>query len=40
MARFEAEVDPDGMLSIQERARRAEHAMKAHMARIRLAKAG
>jgi hypothetical protein len=39
MARFEAEVDPDGTLSIQERARRAEHAMKAHMARIRLAKA-
>jgi hypothetical protein len=39
IARFEAEVDPDGTLSIQERALRAEHAMKAHMARIRLTKA-
>ena len=39
MARFEAQVDPDGILSTQERAVRAEHAMKAHMARIRLSKA-
>jgi hypothetical protein len=29
-------VDPDGTLPIDERARRAEHAMKAHMARLSL----
>lgn len=40
MARFEAEVDPDGALSAEERAVRAEHAMKAHMTRIRLARSG
>src|SRR6266516_1250844 len=40
LARFEAEVDPDGVLSAEERAVRAEHAMKAHMTRIRLARSG
>lgn len=39
MARFELEVDPDGVLSPAERAARAEHALKAHMARMRLARA-
>lgn len=34
MAKFERQVDPDGLLTPQERAFRAEHAMKAHMARI------
>lgn len=32
--RFEALVDPDNKLPAAERARRAEHALKAHMARI------
>lgn len=36
MARFEREVDPEGLLPVQERARRAEHAMKAHMKRLAL----
>jgi len=40
LAKFEAEEDPDGVLSQAERAIRAEHAMKAHMTRIRLARAG
>ncbi len=31
MARFEREVDPDGVLPPEERLRRAQHAMKAHM---------
>lgn len=31
MARFEKQVDPDGVLDPAERARRAEHARKAHM---------
>lgn len=31
LARFEREVDPDGRLAPAERARRAEHARKAHM---------
>lgn len=35
-ARFEREVDPDGVLSSAERARRAEHARKAHFARLAL----
>jgi hypothetical protein len=34
LARFEAEVDPDGVLSPQERARRAEQAKKAHFTRL------
>jgi hypothetical protein len=39
LARFEREVDPDGLLSPAERAARADHALKAHMARMRLARA-
>lgn len=35
-ARFEREVDPDGVLPPAERARRAEHAKKAHFARLAL----
>ncbi len=34
--RFEREVDPDGSMAPQERARRAEHARKAHMHRLAL----
>lgn len=34
--RFEKEVDPDGLLPPDERARRAEHARKAFYARIQL----
>ncbi len=30
LARFEAEVDPEGRLSPEERAKRAEHAKKAY----------
>jgi hypothetical protein len=37
LARFEREVDPAGELEAAERARRAEHAYKAHMARLSLA---
>lgn len=37
--RFDREVDPDGVLDPVERARRAEHARKAHMARLALASA-
>jgi hypothetical protein len=37
--RFEREVDPDGVLSPDERARRAEHARKAYFARLALASA-
>lgn len=47
MARFEREVDPDGVLSDAERKRRAEHARKAYFtklafqsAKARRAKAG
>lgn len=36
LARFETQVDPHGELSDQERARRAEHARKAHMASLAL----
>lgn len=36
-ARFERQVDPDGTLPPAERARRADAAMKAHMARLALA---
>lgn len=35
-ARFEKEVDPDGILPPKERARRAEHARKAYFARLAL----
>lgn len=34
--RFEEQVDPDHRLSQTERARRAEHAMRAHMTRLAL----
>lgn len=34
LARFEHEVDPHGLLSPQERARRADHARQAHFARM------
>jgi len=34
--RFERDVDPDGVLPIAERQRRAEHAMRAHMTRLAL----
>ena len=37
--RFEREVDPDGILSPAERARRAEHARKAYFGRLALASA-
>ncbi len=33
-ARFDREVDPDGVLPAAERARRAEYAKKAYMARL------
>lgn len=39
LARFEAEVDPDGILPEAERRRRAEHARKAYFARLALASA-
>lgn len=32
--RLENQVDPEGALSPEERARRAEHALQAHMARM------
>ena len=35
-ARFERQVDPEGKLTPQERAWRAEHARKAHMQRMAL----
>ena len=35
-ARFEREADPDGTLSPDERARRADHLMRAHMLRMSL----
>lgn len=34
--KFELEVDPDGLLDPEERARRADHAIRAHMGRLRL----
>jgi len=34
--RFEKQVDPDGVLAPDERARRAEHASKAHFLRLAL----
>ncbi len=36
MAKFEAEVDPDGKLDPTERARRAEHKRKAYFQRLAL----
>jgi len=36
MARFEREVDPDGILPPDERARRAEHKRKAYFGRLAL----
>jgi hypothetical protein len=39
LARFEREVDPDGVLDPHERARRAEHARKAYFLRLALASA-
>lgn len=36
LARFERDVDPDGTLEPCERARRAEHARKAHFTRLAL----
>ncbi len=38
-ARFEAEVDPDGILPEAERKRRADHARKAYFTRLALASA-
>jgi hypothetical protein len=35
LAKFEKEVDPDGLLSPEERTKRAKNLMRAHMARIR-----
>jgi len=37
LSRFEREVDPDGVLEPQERARRAEHAKKAYFLKLALA---
>jgi hypothetical protein len=39
LARFEREVDPEGVLDPQERARRAEHARRAYFTRLALASA-
>src|SRR6266496_1050003 len=39
LARFEAQVDPDGTLPPEERRRRAEHARSAHFTRLALAAA-
>ncbi len=36
LAKFENEVDPDGVLPPEERRRRAEHARREHLARISL----
>jgi len=37
LSRFERQVDPEGRLDPTERARRAQHALKAHMSRLALA---
>lgn len=34
LARFEREVDPEGVLPLAERQRRADHARRAHFARL------
>lgn len=36
LARFEREVDPDGVLPVTERRRRATHALRAYMTRLAL----
>jgi hypothetical protein len=36
LERFLSEVDPDGVLPLDERERRAHHAMRAHMGRLAL----
>ncbi len=36
LTRFEQQVDPDHRLSVAERARRAEHALRARMTRLAL----
>jgi len=36
LQRFERQVDPDGVLAPDERAQRAQQAMRAHMARLAL----
>jgi hypothetical protein len=36
LSKFEREVDPDGVLAPDVRAKRAEHARKAHMTRLAL----
>lgn len=38
-SRFERDVDPEGILTPEERARRADMALKAHFARFALASA-
>lgn len=38
MARFEREVDPEGVLDPVERSRRAEHAKRAYFSRLALAR--
>jgi hypothetical protein len=35
LKRFEREVDPEGKLPADERRRRADHALRAHMLRLR-----
>ena len=39
LAKFERQVDPEGLLTPEERRRRAMHARRAHMARLALASA-
>ena len=39
LARFEREVDPDGILAEAERLKRAEHARKAYMQKLALVSA-
>jgi len=39
LAKFEREADPDGVLSPEERRRRAEHLRSAHFARLAYASA-
>ncbi len=36
LGRFERQVDPDGVLTPEERAKRARHALKAHMSSLSL----
>lgn len=36
LEKFEHDVDPDGLLPVEERLRRAEHARKAHFAKMAL----